>query len=111
LQFIDTRKVTEEQQLYFFMLGLFEDDYFLFRNALIELGQCKLKPKEILNVIEDIRFFDTETKKRNYHKIVGFVELVSDKPMDTIKAFKQNKSGNLFGTCEDDYIDQLMKGE
>ena len=104
-----TIKSTLEEQEYYFILGIFENDYELFRDALKELSKDKTKPKILLSIIEDIRFFPTETKQRNYDKIKPSVEKLLDLGMDTIRAYKVNKNQNLFGFSEENYTEELFK--
>jgi len=99
----------QEEKEYFFILKLFNEDYYLLVKAIKELCKSKNRPKEILKVIEDIRFTDTENRQANYHKIKNDIEKLLDLKMDTIRNWKQNKSGSLFGDSEEGYTDELFK--
>lgn len=80
---------SEEEVNYYSMLKIFNDDYLLFRNALIDIGGSNLSEETILRIIEDIRFCDTDSKKQNYDKIADNIETLLDTGMNTIKQFKE----------------------
>lgn len=105
---IDLKSTIEEDD-YYGILNTFNDDYTLLVSALKELIHSKLKPSQLLTIIEDIRFFDDDVRHRNYDKIKPDVEKLLDLHMDTILTYKQNKSRSLFGDTDESYTDEFFK--
>lgn len=93
---------SEEEVNYYSMLKIFNDDYVLFRDALIDLGKIHIKQKALLRIIEDIRFYDSGSKKRNYDTISEAMEVLLDTKMQVIKKYK-NKHNK-----QESYIDKLF---
>ncbi len=102
-------KSTPEENDYYFILKTFNDDYALLVNALKELALSTLKPSELLKIIEDVRFFNDDVRRRNYDKLKPDIEKLLDLPMDTILMYKQNKSRSLFGDTDEVYTDEFFK--
>ena len=105
---IDLKRTVEEDD-YYFILKLFNDDYNLFVLALKDLAESKLKPSHLLSIISDIRFFNDDVRRRNYDKLKPDIEKLLDLHMDTIFTFKQNQGRSLFGDTDECYTDELFK--
>ena len=99
---MEHRTIEEDELNYYSMLELFDNDYLLFRDALIDLGGLKLKPKKTLRIIEDIRFYNSGNKRPNYSTIAKAIDILLDTKMDKIKQYKEQYNK------DDSYTDKLF---